>query len=93
MIVYLEDLARIAEIEFSNIVDGTEMVETKLRIKANAGQVSTFDISLNKCQMLRPDFQAPDVNRETLRKDLNDLINKKVIIRKGEKKGIYYEII
>ena len=32
MIVYLEDLARIAEIEFSNIVDGTEMVETKLRI-------------------------------------------------------------
>ena len=34
---------------------------------------------------------CPDVNRETLRKDLNDLINKKAIIRKGEKKGIYYE--
>lgn len=29
---------------------------------------------------------CPDVNRETLRKDLNDLINKKAIIRKGEKK-------
>ena len=27
------------------------------------------------------------VNRETLRKDLNDLINRKIIIRKGEKKG------
>ena len=26
-------------------------------------------------------------------KDLNDLINKKAIIRKGEKKGIYYEFI
>ena len=36
---------------------------------------------------------CPDVNRETLRKDLNDLINKKAIIRKGEKKGIYYEFI
>ena len=36
---------------------------------------------------------CPDVNRETLRKDLNGLINKKAIIRKGEKKGIYYEFI
>lgn len=27
------------------------------------------------------------VNRETIRKDLNDLINKKIIIRKGEKRG------
>ena len=26
-------------------------------------------------------------------KDLNDLINKKAIIRKGEKTGIYYEFI
>jgi ATP-dependent DNA helicase RecG len=33
------------------------------------------------------------VNRETIRKDLNDLINKKIIIRRGEKKGIYYELI
>jgi len=34
---------------------------------------------------------CPGVNRETLRKDLNDLIVKKIILRKGQKKGIYYE--
>jgi len=33
------------------------------------------------------------LNRETIRKDLNDLINRKIIIRKGEKKGAYYELI
>jgi ATP-dependent DNA helicase RecG len=31
------------------------------------------------------------VTRETLRKDLNDLITKKVIVRKGVKKGAVYE--
>jgi hypothetical protein len=35
--VSLEDLARIAEIEFSDIVDSTEMMETKLRIMLTEG--------------------------------------------------------
>jgi len=33
--ISLEDLARIAEIEFSDIVDTTEMMGTKLRIMLN----------------------------------------------------------
>jgi predicted dehydrogenase len=37
MTVSLEDLARIAEIEFSDIVDSTEMMETKLRIMLTDG--------------------------------------------------------
>ncbi len=36
---------------------------------------------------------CPDVNRETLRKDLIDLINKEIVVRKGERRGSYYELI
>ncbi len=40
------------------------------------------------------DFQklCPDVTRETLRKDLKDLINKNIITRKGTKRGVYYAL-
>lgn len=33
------------------------------------------------------------INRETIRKDLNELIDKKIIVRKGERRGVYYELI
>jgi len=38
------------------------------------------------------DFQklCPTLTRETLRKDLNDMICKNIIIKKGTKRGIYY---
>jgi len=36
---------------------------------------------------------CPDLNRETLRKDLIDLINKEIVVRKGERRGSYYELI
>ncbi|MFH1432209.1 MAG: ATP-binding protein [archaeon] len=35
---------------------------------------------------------CPDVSRETLRKYLNELIEKKIILMKGVKKGVYYEL-
>lgn len=35
---------------------------------------------------------CPGVNRETLRKDLNDLLVKRIILRKGQERGIYYEL-
>ncbi len=40
------------------------------------------------------DYQklCPNVSRETLRKDLNELIDKKIISMKGVKKGVYYEL-
>lgn len=36
--------------------------------------------------------QCPEVSRETLRKDLNELINKKIILMEGTKRGIYYTL-
>jgi len=47
--------------------------------------------SINSSNSINPTNLRPGVNRETLRKDLNDLIVKKIILRKGQKKGIYYE--
>jgi len=44
--ISLEDLARIAEIEFSDIVDTTEMMGTKLRIMLTDG--SFVDVWLSK---------------------------------------------
>ena len=35
---------------------------------------------------------CPGVNRETLRKDLIGLIAKKIIVRRGQKRGVYYEL-
>jgi ATP-dependent DNA helicase RecG len=34
----------------------------------------------------------PDLTRETLRKDLNDLVNKRILVKKGEKRGSFYEL-
>lgn len=45
-------------------------------------------ITNKECQNL-----CPGINRETLRKDFNDLINKKIIVRRGVKRGTYYEFI
>ena len=37
-------------------------------------------------------IQCPEVSRETLRKDLNELIKQKIIFKKGTKRGIYYKL-
>jgi len=36
---------------------------------------------------------CPFVTRETLRKDLNDLITKEIIVKRGVKRGVFYEFI
>ncbi|MGB2727709.1 MAG: RNA-binding domain-containing protein [Halobacteriota archaeon] len=36
---------------------------------------------------------CPMVTRETLRKDLNDLITKKIIVKRGFRRGVFYEFI
>ena len=57
---------------------------TAYRIKMVKGLNSTNSTnSTNLC---------PGVNRETLRKDLNGLIAKKIIVRRGQKRGVYYEL-
>ncbi|MEA3342538.1 MAG: helix-turn-helix domain-containing protein [archaeon] len=37
-------------------------------------------------------MQCPDVSRETLRKDMNELIEKEIILMIGAKRGIYYKL-
>jgi len=34
----------------------------------------------------------PYLTRETLRKDLNDLVTKRILVKKGEKRGSFYEL-
>jgi len=36
---------------------------------------------------------CPMITRETLRKDLNDLITKKIIVKRGFRRGVFYEFI
>lgn len=36
---------------------------------------------------------CPFVTKETLRKDLNDLITKEIIVKRGVKRGVFYEFI
>ena len=43
---------------------------------------------LNSINSINSTNLCPGVNRETLRKDLNDLIVKRIILRKGQK-GVY----
>jgi len=48
--------------------------------------------SINSTNSINSIDLCPGVNRETLRKDLNDLIAKKIIVRRGQKRGVYYEL-
>jgi len=34
----------------------------------------------------------PDVHAETIRRDLADLVTRKVLVKKGQKRGSYYEL-
>jgi len=34
----------------------------------------------------------PEISNETARLDLNGLVKKKILNRKGEKKGVFYEL-
>ena len=87
---------------FKEVTGGFAVVLRKFQIPENLESLELNERQKKAIEYLKKyrkitnrEYQnlCPDVNRETLRKDLNDLINKKAIIRKGEKKGIYYEFI
>ena len=87
---------------FKEVTGGFAVVLRKFQIPENLESLELNERQKKAIEYLKKyrkitnrEYQnlCPDVNRETLRKDLNGLINKKAIIRKGEKKGIYYEFI
>jgi len=60
----------------------------------NERQISAVGYIKKRGKITNKEYQSlcPSVNRETLRKDLNGLIAKKIIVRKGQKRGVYYEL-
>jgi len=60
----------------------------------NERQKKAIDFLKEHGKITNKDFQklCPDVTRETLRKDLKDMINKKIITKKGTKRGVYYDL-
>jgi len=87
---------------FKEVTGGFAVVLRKFQIPENLESLELNERQKKAIEYLKKyrkitnrEYQnlCPDVNRETLRKDLNGLINEKAVIRKGEKKGIYYEFI
>ena len=62
-----------------------------MRCKCGANAVQNFLKEHGK--ITNKDFQklCPTVTRETLRKDLKDMITKRIITKKGTKRGVHYE--
>jgi len=60
----------------------------------NERQISAVGYIKKQGKITNKEYQSlcPRVNRETLRKDLNGLIAKKIIVRRGQKRGVYYEL-
>jgi len=60
----------------------------------NERQISAVRYIKKRGKITNKEYQSlcPSVNRETLRKDLNGLIAKKIIVRRGQKRGVYYEL-
>ncbi len=62
--------------------------------KLNERQRNAISFLKEYGKLTNKDFQklCPTVTRETLRKELRDLINKNIIIKKGAKRGIHYTL-
>jgi len=80
---------------FSVILRKFQLPEDLESIELNERQKQVIEYLKKNRKITNREYQnlCPDINRETLRKDLNDLINKKIIVRKGEKRGVYYEVV
>jgi len=61
----------------------------------NERQKKAIDFLKERGMITNKDLQklCPGVTRETLRKDLKAMIGKKIITKKGRKRGVYYELI
>ena len=80
---------------FTVILRKLHIPEDLESIELNERQKKVIEYLKKNKRITNREYQnlCPDVNRETLRKDLIDLINKKTVVRKGERRGAYYEFI
>jgi ATP-dependent DNA helicase RecG len=74
---------------------GTSYVNETLLEALNERQKKAINYLREKGKITNSEYQklCEGINRETIRKDLNELIDKKIIVRKGKKRGVYYELI
>jgi len=80
---------------FAVILRKLHIPEDLESIELNERQKKVIEYLKKNKRITNREYQnlCPDVNRETLRKDLIDLINKNIAVRKGERRGAYYEFI
>jgi len=63
------------------------------KLGLNERQLKAAEHIREKSRITNKDYQnlCHGISRETLRKDLNDLVIKKIVVRRGQNKGVYYE--
>ncbi len=68
-------------------------LEVLEKLGLNERQIKSIEYIKKQGNITNREYQnlCSGISRETLRKDLNDLIVKKIIVRRGQNKGIYYE--
>ena len=61
----------------------------------NERQVKAIDYVRKNNSITNGEFRKlfPNLTRETLRKDLNDLVNKGILVKKGDRRGSFYELV
>ena len=86
-----EELSGSLVVSFRKIY-ALEMLE---ELGLNERQIEAVECIKKQGNITNKGYQSlrPGVSRETLRKDLNDLIVKKIIVRRGQNKGVYYEFV
>ena len=69
-------------------------LETLKKLGLNERQIKVIKYVNEKGKITNGDFKGmfPEISAETARLDLNDLVKKKILEKKGEKRGSYYVI-
>ena len=70
-------------------------LEALEKLGLNKRQIKSIEYIKKQGNITNREYQnlCSGISRETLRKDLNDLIVKKIIVRRGQNKGVYYEFV
>ena len=86
--------SRVVATIFSPEMDTEKNIEPIVS-RLNERQRNAISFLKEHEKITNKDFQklCPTLTRETLRKDLNDMICKKIIIKRGIKRGIYYTFV
>ncbi len=80
---------------FAAILRKSKIPEELEELKLNERQRAAIEYIKKHGRITNRDYQklCPNVTRETLRKDLKDLIDKNIIVKRGVKRGVFYEFV